>query len=633
MHVYTLQVRTGLDKPDLDIANSTDSRSGLPPLNNSFTTTTQPINENTITINSISRPIPAPVHSPPPDHTHVGSFENTSETHAQYEVPIPPISDIDNGHIDESTAQEYSSTIELVGFQPVISNLESPSLNEPVSNLNENLSLSVNVEPLPGVVAVSQSESSPTGQPVMPQEEPDELPQSVDTQGLRNEQLLSNVMSNFQPILTEDLPNSVSELGTPTALPDNFSSTSSLPQISETISAFQSFSAPTTASLSLSTPPPAVSPLPPELMMPLQDYHSISSIATVAHVDTSHLESKLADKDLKIDELKLENEKQKSLVSDQRVQIESYKQQLLLLQQQVTQVAALQQKQEQEKIASSGQQAVLMQLLQQQQGMFSQQQSQLENMSKVTEAHRKERQELESSYKQALAIEKEQKNSLQNQLTQQMQEMQRYQQQLQSQAQQYQTLQMQLHQYHTQIQERDKQLIAFRDQHKTILQSMDQKHQAKISQLMQQLQDYQAELKKLRTIKQPGIMTPLPPMPSQFVGSQQQPMRPPLNVPGQMAPPVRQPTSFVSQLPPNPTPSTPQQGFNQPGQTPHPLTPQSARPPPQNHPQNFSGGSGPPQRLPPPLQPTPSQGYVRQDSQSRFQQGQNFQAPQHGILS
>ncbi len=515
------------------------------------------------------------------------------------------------------------------------------SINEPVLNVTENFSLPVDVEPPPMVVAVSQPESSPANRPVMPLEEPDELPLSIDTQGMQSEHLPSNVLiSNFRPIVTEDLSNSVSGLSTPTALAEHFSSTSSLSQLNKPISSFQSFSTPPPISLSLSTLP-TVSPLPPELTMPLQDYHTISSIATVAHVDTSRLESELAKKDAKIDELKYENEGQKAQVSEQRVQIESYKQQLLLLQQQVTQVAVQQQKHEQEKMASSGQQAVLMQLLQQQQGMFSQQQSQLENMSKVTEAHRKEQQELESSYKQALAVEKEQKNALQNQLTHQTQEIHRFQQQLQSQAQQYQTLQMQLQQYHTQIQERDKQLVAFRDQHKTILQSMDQKHQAKIAQLMQQLQDFQAEVKKLRTLKQPGMMTPLPQVPTQQFIRQQQ-MIPPQNVPGQMALPVRQPTSFSSQLPPNPTPpitpaGTPQQGYNppNPNQTQrHPLTPQSVRQPPQNHPQSFSGGSGPPRGLPPPLQPTPPQGYARQDSQPRFQgfqqQGQNFQTPQQG---
>ena len=652
-------MRTGpveLEKPvDLDVTNSHDGYHGGLPTGMMMT---QPVNETTITINSISRPIPAPIQSPPPDHTHTPTLESMIDTQLHHQMVLPPLpSDTDHGHIDESTAQEYTQN-EPVGFQP-ITDLVS-SLDEPNSNLTltEDISLRTEMEPSPQPVAnpepiVTQAVSH--DQHVVIQEEPGlpamgspltELPPEINTQILNMEQPASTTGLTFRPITTEPLPNSVPELSTPTAaIDDNLSSSSSsLPQMSESISSFQPFVTLPPAPLSLPTPP-SVSPLPPELTMPLQEYHTtLSSIATVSHFDTSHFESQLTKKDEKIDKLKFENSSQKAQISDQRIQVESYKQQLLLLQQQVSQVSVQQQKHEQEKMASSGQQAVLMQLLQQQQGMFSQQQAQLENMGKVTEAHRKEQQELESSYKQALAVEKEQKNSLQNQLMQQTQEMQRLQQQLQSHAQQYQTLQLQLHQYHTQIGERDKQLVAFRDQHKTIIQSMDQKHQQKVTQLVQQLQEYQTEVKKLRAQKQQsGIMTPLQPVPAQQFMGQMRPTRPASgpgqmhrnapspNVPGQMAPPVNFPTQVLpNRTPPTPvTPSTQQQVYNQ--QTPRPLVPQPVRAPPPNQPQNFSGGTGPPQGLPPPMQPTPTQGYGRQESQPMFQgfqQGQNFQSPQ-----
>ena len=48
-----------------------------------------------------------------------------------------------------------------------------------------------------------------------------------------------------------------------------------------------------------------------------------------------------------------------------------------------------------------------MQLLQQQQGMFSQQQAQIEKLSKATDSHRREQIEAQMKYKQAVAVEQE----------------------------------------------------------------------------------------------------------------------------------------------------------------------------------------------------------------------------------
>lgn len=701
-----LQATTGpgeLEKPGLDIANSFDVW-GEQFLQTSDIAPTQTVNENTITINSISRPIPAPIQSPPSTQSHapldtLGTPEQIpSHLDVQEHILPPNVAEVPINQVqidDKGTAHLPS---EPVGFQPIadlVSSLEEPRMSEDVSHRAEietALELVPHTQPLsikttPNTQpTLSQTDSHPMQsdpsslpavisqhpQPTLTSEDPSEPPLStsmatiqVVPAGNLNSQieppLTSNTVSAFIPIVTNNLP----ALGSSN---NNLSSAvPSLAQMPESVSTIQAMSVPTSVPFALTTPP-AISPLPPELTMPLQDYHTLTSTtSTLPHFDTSHFEAQLAKKDEQIEELKAKNNNQRAQNADQRLQIESYKQQLLLLQQQVAQVTVQQQKHEQEKVASSGQQAILMQLLQQQQGMFSQQQTQLENMSKVTEAHRKEQQELESTYKQALAVEQEQKSTLQHQLMQQTQELQRLNQQLQSQAQQYQNLQIQLHQYHTQIQERDKQIVDFREQHKNIVQGMKQKYEQKISQLMQQLQEHQTEIKKLRTQRQmQGIMTPLQPMPTQqFIGQQQQVMRPPtaqsisrqmppvlntpvkvspnVNVPRQLPPNANQQmgqiVSFPGQVPPNPappkvaTPNTQQQGYTQPiPDTPRtlqhqPLVPQPALRQPPNQSQNYPGGPGQPLGLAKPLQPSPAQGYGRQEPQQRILQGQNFQSP------
>ena len=70
---------------------------------------------------------------------------------------------------------------------------------------------------------------------------------------------------------------------------------------------------------------------------------------------------------------------------------------------------------------------------------------------------------------------------------------------------------MHLYQYQTQIQERDKQLIAFRNQLKEIIQNVEQKYQQKVSQLILQMQELQGELKKAKAHRQ-SLPVPIQPM-------------------------------------------------------------------------------------------------------------------------
>ena len=623
--------------------------------------------DNTVTINSLSKPIPASSQSPPIVDSQ-GVHDNHREVHEPLdEVPHenregsvePPVSlpdsqthrlpvednlshDSTYSQPDKSQSRDLPSSVHsnypdqvpptnlpashVPGSYQLLQASVSELQDKPVDQVTEG-EVSFESGSLPkqvGSPPESKGQSSHAGSSTTVGIK-SSLPSSTGIATAASSMYGSHTSGPFAQLPTSSIPQ-VSFSHTP----GSFST--SLPQLSGSvaISSFRPIQAlvappmPPPAPLNLSTPP-SFSPLPSELTMPLQDIHSLSTSSSMQAVESTRYEALLLKQQEKMDGMTRENEEHKAQIADQRIQIESYKQQLLLLQQQVTQVATLQQKQEQEKTAASGQQAVLMQLLQQQQGMFSQQQGQLENMSKLTESHRKEQQDLESSYKQALAVEREQKSNLQNQLMQQSVEMQRLQQQLQAQGQQYQTLQLQLHQYHTQIQERDKQLVAFRDQHKQILQNLDQKHQQKVSQLVQQLQEYQGEVKKLRSQRQqPGLVTPLQPTPvQQFV-------RPP-SVPGQVpqspAAAVYQPQSSNQQLP---------RGYGQGQQTNlQPRVPTSqpqavlARQSPQ--PQSFQTSTQS-QRLPQPLQPTvQTQGYG-QPSQSYqgYQQTQGgFQPSSH----
>ena len=420
------------------------------------------------------------------------------------------------------------------------------------------------------------------------------------------------------------------------------------------ISVYQPTAAPFTVPLS-------VPPVPQELSAPLPDLQS---------ANTAHFESLLSTQQDTIHEKSRQLEEQKQKINNQRTQIEDQKKQILVLHQQVAQLSMLQQKQEQEKATASGQQAVLMQLLQQQQGMFSQQQQHIEKLSEMGESHRKEQLELEINYKQTLAVEQEQKSTLQKQVMEQSQEIQKLTQQLQSQAQQYQNLQLQLHQYTTQIQERDKQLTAFRDQHKQIVQTLDQRHQQKVGQLMEHIQKLQAEVKRnrveLQRLQSLGGGLPPPLQPVQARPMQPQPQYQPPGVgapqslqslPQPLQPthpnqPILQPTR-VSPQPPtqgaiSPHPNQPLTQQQHPPPQPNQPPPQQHQPTPQQHQHPPQQHQHPPQQHQPPSQqhqsrsqhvqtPQWSEGRQRQNSVSQQSfihptAGQQIQQPQHGPL-
>lgn len=280
-----------------------------------------------------------------------------------------------------------------------------------------------------------------------------------------------------------------------------------------------------------------------------------------------------------VDDKTREIEQNKATVADQKSQLENYKQQLLILQQQLSQVSFQQHKQEQEKATASGQQAVLMQLLQQQQGMFSQQQAQIEKLSKATELHRLERVDTENKHKQALSVEQERIAGLNTQNMQLNQEVQRLQQQLQSSNQQQHVAQIQLYQLQSQVQERDKHIVAFREQHKHIIQNLEQRHQQKMAQMVQQIQDLQADNKRIKSQKHSSrpLQSPLSTVPTgpgrkgDISYQQTSPMLPPISTPQQQSS-----SSFMPS--PSNTPSTPNSGFTKVDL----MTPMSARTHPPN---------------------------------------------------
>ena len=578
--------------------------------------------ENTVTVDSFSRPIPAvqnPIHSEP--------------VHMVPEVqPVPMDGSVP---FQENIIPESREVISLEPTQP-----------PPSEGLQSRLI------PLPGVQS-STVISSTTPPPATSSQEPfeqlaaeafagltsgsmaankilpvtsavEDVPTLADStqvsEAISNDHAGSETSAEIAPLMTAQLnmslPSQVS-LITSHELPSvslGSGSIPPLPALNSTgidtnlaslpvsmVSVYQPIAAP----LSLPTPP-SVSPLPQELSAPL--LHSLQP------ANTAHFEALLSSQQDTIREQSRQVEQQNQQISDQKAQIEDHMKQILVLQQQIAQLSMQQHKQEQDKVASSGQQAVLMQLLQQQQGMFSQQQSHIEKLSEMGESHRREQMELEIKYKQALAVEQEQKSSLQNQVMQQNQEVQKLQQQLQSQAQQYQSLQFQLHQYSTQIQERDKQLIAFRDQHKQIVQNLEQRHQQKVEQLMEHIQKLQAEVKRNRELQRQQQMLPpggglLPPL-------QPVPVRPPQPVAPQALqtllpqqvqpadlpnPPPQQPILQPTRVSPQPQlqlqlPPVHSQGAAVPHRPPQQQPPLSQKQQPPSH-----------QQLQPPPQPSPQQ--------------------------
>ncbi len=166
---------------------------------------------------------------------------------------------------------------------------------------------------------------------------------------------------------------------------------------------------------------------------------------------------------------------------------------------------------------------------------------------------------------------------------------------------------MHLYQYQTQIQERDKQLVAFRDQHKEIIQNLELKYQQKVTQLVQQIQELQSEMKKLRLQKQgmPAVaMQPKAPgqMPTQqFSQSLHSLKQQPQFVSGSSSITQRLPNiltrTSASQppLPPSKGPASLQQSSQ------HILQPQNLGP---------LSNPAPPKQLPSPLTPKPAAGAI-----------------------
>ena len=320
-------------------------------------------------------------------------------------------------------------------------------------------------------------------------------------------------------------------------------------------------------------------------------------------------------------------EDQKQVIEAHRAEKEGHVKQEAAYQQQIAQLQQqlhmLQLNQEQEKAAASDQQSALMKLLHQQQDMFSQQQSQMEKLSQQDESHRKEYLHVEEKFRESLRVEQEMKVSLQSQILQLMQENQKLNQTLQSQSQQVQALQLQLQQYNIHIQERDKQLVAFKDQHKEIVDKLEQRSQQKVAQLVQRIQELQLQLNQRPTLPQPLQPTVVhrPPQQLQQQNLQQNqdlgpaglgqqpslprplqpnfahPMRPPHSP---VAPPSRPPQA--SGVPPGPVPraqTTPPTGdpmtTNLPSMRPSSSQPQPLQAPlvpMQVHPQNIPRPAG-----------------------------------------
>ena len=204
---------------------------------------------------------------------------------------------------------------------------------------------------------------------------------------------------------------------------------------------------------------------------------------------SSHLENILVRQQETIQKQTIQLDEQKEQLKSQTVVIEELRKEMerLRIQQSI---------QDKEKTASSSNQAMLMKLLQQQQGLFTQQQSQMDKISKEGEARRQQNTDTEMRLRDALAQEQFQNQSLQSQLTQQRKDVEHLHQQLHSANQQLQAVQSQAQQYLGQIQERDKALANYRDEHRRIVEEMEGQFKQRIQQLTQQIQELQAEFKR-----------------------------------------------------------------------------------------------------------------------------------------
>lgn len=352
-----------------------------------------------------------------------------------------------------------------------------------------------------------------------------------------------------------------------------------------------------TTPLTLETPNDTT-PLPTELAMG----HLLQQEQPMSEIQVQLLQQSIDDQKKVIEMHKTEKETYKVREAAYRQQVEQLQQQLNMLQQ----------KQDQEKAAASDQQSALMQLLHQQQGMFSQQQSQIEKLSQLDESHRKEYLEVEEKFRETLKAEQGMKASLQGQILQLTQENQKLNQTIQGQVQQIQALQLQLQQYSVHIQERDKQLVAFKDQHKQIVDKLEQRNQQKFALLVQKIQELQLELSQ-RPKGPPSLPQPIQPtvvMPQRQLNLQQTqdlgPAGPQPNLPRPMQPNVLQAPS-PERVPLNPfhqSGSVQNTSLVRPGSVP----PMTVAPPPQGVPGTIRGlvPTHPASALPPPSQPMQS---------------------------
>ena len=483
--------------------------------------------DSTMTTNSMSRPIPAPVQSPPP-------VQSAQPMDDQIQgLPLPVGDQVEPPVVAKQEVATPTASFTLPQLQQTV-NFQSSTEQHQLTDMLQPSLEQVVPPSLPSTNAFEREHKQPDGQYPIHKDEtsPNEL---SDTTPTLSQSTIHPAASMAHP------PSTLAELRTSSLQPSDFSlshgidtNLRDLPQ----------------SSIMTSLAPLA------SLHAPLPTSYSQEATGHTRDISGPSVTAKLEllleqQKDI-VEKKTREVEEGRAQIADQKRQLENYKQQVVLLQQQLSQLTAQQQKQEQEKVTVSGQQAVLMQLLQQQQGMFSQQQTQLETLSKVNEEHHKQLQETEMKYRQAITVEQEQKANLQNQVLQLNQEIQRLHGQLQSQSQQQQNSQMQIYQYHTQIQERDKQLLAFRDQHKEIVQKLEQKHQEKVQQLIQQIQELQMSLKKSREQQralQGGLAMPIQPPRMNQQQFQQPPQVQQQSVPLQQPVPP-QPSSHMSQGPP-----------------------------------------------------------------------------------
>lgn len=384
--------------------------------------------------------------------------------------------------------------------------------------------------------------------------------------------------------------------------------------------------------------------LPSVVPLPLTSLSSLTTPLTLeTPIDTTPLTTELAMghllqqeqpmSEIQMQLLQQSVEDQKKVIEMHKTEKETYKvreaayrQQIGQLQQQLN---MLQQKQDQEKAAASDQHSALMQLLHQQQGMFSQQQSQIEKLSQLDESHRKEYLEVEEKFRETLKAEQGMKASLQEQILQLTQENQKLNQTIQVQVQQVQALQLQLQQYSVHIQERDKQLVAFKDQHKQIVDKLEQRNQQKFALLMQKIQELQLELSQ-RPKGPPSLPQPIQPavvMPQRQLNPQQSqdlgPAGPQPNLPHPIQPNILQ-APTPGRVPLNPiqqSGSIQNASLVRPGSVP----PMTVAPPPQGVPGPTRGliPPHPASALPPPSQPMQSSNVPLQLHQRNTQlQGQ-----------